>query len=172
VVYTAEAEFFAPCDKFDRASGSGDDNDSDGRSCGDNAMWRYGWDVVMVSHRPLEEELVAHFGDFMRGWANRFVAKGIQGVIGRIVNALPLTKIKIGSNAPALPWIGGRHRRQPLPPAELIYRHIRGLRTGELGNAYWNRRWAGSQVVKNTLPPDKLLKFRLPLGDLTSRAWH
>jgi hypothetical protein len=173
IAYSAEAEFFAPCDKYDRTTDSGGDKDDDGRSCGDNAMWRYGWDTIMVTKRSFTEEMVAHFGDFMRGWANRFVAKGIQGVIGRVAVAIiPRGKTFTPPGGP-MPWIGGRHQQQPEPLEVLLSRHILGTRTTEAGNGFWTRRWAGSEVVRGILHISPWHpEFRKSLGDITDRPWH
>lgn len=158
VVYTAEAEFFAPCHNYRRNDPNSSTTDNDGRACGENAMWRYAWEAMTIPERSVEEELVHSMGDFARGWANRFVAKGIQGLIGRVA-----TKV-LPSNISLPPLPGGRHRAQPTGDiSELLTRHIRGLRTTEVGNSWIVRRWAGSALVGRGIV----------LGpDLLSRVWH
>ncbi|MET0389075.1 MAG: hypothetical protein ABW321_24080 [Polyangiales bacterium] len=142
----SEAEYRHACDA---------QRDTDGRTCGDNAMWRYGWYAKTIQLKSLPRELAAHIGDLLQGWINRLSGKAIQGVVARVVANLP--KAPDGTGRPRLGPIlgqpiagggsGGRHRApDPTNVQDVLLRHFTGVRSAEAGNSYWSRKALGPWI--------------------------
>lgn len=148
----AEAEFRHVC---------AGDNDKDGRTCADNALWRYGWFANTVPLRSLGEELGQEYGEMLQGAFNRAMGKAIQGVLGRLASYLParfsqgggLLGVPAGSPGP------GKHAAARPSVQDLLTRNLfSGWRHPEVANGYWNRKvvgpmtgnWIGSGVGNAT----------------------
>jgi hypothetical protein len=159
----AEAEFLHVCTgNFDK----------DGRSCGDNSLWRYGWYAKNVPLRPLEQEFAAHMGDMFEGFMGNAAGKAIQGIIGRLAAFLPAGfNQKGGPLGPVEPPrgkhsipSGGKHRAPNTQTVQdVLMRNLSGLRHPELGNGYWNRK-----VVAPLLGT----QIRTDVQDIGSRVFH
>jgi hypothetical protein len=151
----SEAEFRHICDT--EAHGG---NDRDGRSCGDNAMWRYGWYAKTVQLKSLPRELAAHTGDLLQGWANRLMGKAIQGVLERILFFVPKSPSSLPGVGRLTQWFpgagtvlsrtinngSGRHAAS-VSVGDTMRRLFTGVRSPGNANSYWVRKWAGSQSV-------------------------
>jgi hypothetical protein len=136
----AEAEFLHLC---------AGDFDKDGRSCGDNSLWRYGWYAKTVQLRPLEQELSMYMGQMFEGWMGNAAGKAIQGVLGRLAAFLPASFSQKGGPLGPLDPPGGKHSipsggKHRAPDSQtvqdVLMRNLSGLRHPELGNGYWNRK--------------------------------
>jgi hypothetical protein len=90
-------------------------------------MWRPGWYAKLVPVRDITDEIAQKFGDLLAGWFSRALGKAITGVLDRVIHK----------------FVPARSDRF----MEAINRNLGIAVKDKVGNGWWNRRFASSELT-------------------------